>query len=494
MRFLGRALSGFLLLSVTAGLIGLGAWRLYTAVDETANRRPTQARERDYSVDIAILEAGTVTPVISAYGQVTAWRMLEVRAAVKGSIIDISRNFRDGAIVAAGELLFQVDPADFERRVKDAEVALAQAETDWAEAKDTLSLSVAEVKTAQRRLALKKSDLQRKLGLLGKGIVAETALESAKLEVENAQQALNSMLKSRLAAQMSIQSGRLAVERAKILLEDARKALRDTTYRAPFSGPLHEVTATLGKRVSENEKLGVLIDPGSLEVSFRVTDDEFGRLLAEGTSGALKPLRAKMRLDLGNRQISIDGFLDRAASVTDLAKGGRIVFARIAPGAGLQIRPGDFVTVEIFEEPLTNVVRLPVDSISDDGRIFLLTEGDRLEVHQARILRRQVDSVIVTGVPVGREFVKARQPFLAGGVKVRPVRRGAQPPPTHLALSEERRAALVAYVKSLPGMPDHVKQRILRRLAQPKVPVAMVERFERRMKRGRSSRSPGRTP
>lgn len=489
MKFLGRALSGLLLFSVTIGLVGLGVWRLYNAVDETASRRPSQVRERDYNVDVATLEAGIVTPVISAYGQVRAWRMLEVRAAGKGPIIEISRNFRDGAIVAEGELLFRVDPADFERRVKDAEVALAQAETEWAESKDTLSLSVAEVGTAQRQLVLKKSDLQRKTGLMGKGFVAETALEAAKHEAENAQQTLNTKLKSRITARMRIRSGQLAVERAKIVLEDVRKSLRDTAYRAPFAGPLNDVIATLGKRVSENEKLGILIDPASLEVSFRVSDEEFGRLLDDGTAGTLKPLTVKIRLDLGARVISIDGFLDRAASITDLAKGGRTVFARIAPGAGLQIRPGDFVTIEVFEEPLNNVVRLPVDSFTDDGKIFLLADGDRLELHQARILRRQVDSVIATGVPVGREYVRTRQPFLAAGVKVRPLRTGAPPPPTHLALSKERRAALVAFVRQNRRMPDQVKQRILERLAQPKVPIDMVERFEKRMKRRRTGRT-----
>jgi multidrug efflux pump subunit AcrA (membrane-fusion protein) len=488
MKFLGRALSGLVLFSVTVGLIGLGVWKIYSAVDETGNRRPSQARERDYNVDVATIAAGTVTPVISAYGQIRAWRMLEIRAAEKGPIIDISRNFRDGAIVKAGELLFRVDPTDFARRVRDAEIALAQAKTDWSEAKDTLSLSAADVKIARRQLALKKSDLQRKTELKRKGFVAEATLEATKNETENAQQALSTKLQSQITAGMRIQSGGLAVERAKIILEEANKALRDTVYLAPFAGPLNEVIATLGKRVSENEKLGVLIDPASLEVSFRVSDEEFGRLLADGTAGTLRALTVKIRLDLGSRKITIDGFLDRAASVTDLAKGGRTVFARIAPGAGLQIRPGDFVTVEVFEEQLNNVVRVPVDAVTDDGKIFLLADGDRLEVHQARILRREVNSVIVTGVPIGREYVKARQPFLAAGVKVRPLRSGAPPPPTHLVLSKERRDALIAYVKSRRRMPDHVKERILKRLAQPKVPIAMVERFEKRMKGGRKGR------
>ena len=205
MKFLGRALTGLVLFSVTIGLLGAGVWHLYSAVDETSNRRPAQVRERDYNVDVARIEASTVTPVISAYGQVRAWRMLEVRAAGKGPIIEISRNFRDGAIVSAGEVLFRIDPTEFARRVKDAEVALAQAKTDWAEAKDTLSLSTAEVKTARRQLALRKTDLKRKAGLKGKGFVAETTLEAAKHEAENAQQILSTKLKAQVTAHMRIE-------------------------------------------------------------------------------------------------------------------------------------------------------------------------------------------------------------------------------------------------------------------------------------------------
>ena len=38
MKFLGRAISGLVLFSVTVGLLGLGAWRLYTAIEETGDR------------------------------------------------------------------------------------------------------------------------------------------------------------------------------------------------------------------------------------------------------------------------------------------------------------------------------------------------------------------------------------------------------------------------------------------------------------------------
>jgi transposase-like protein len=48
-------------------------------------------------------------------------------------------------------------------------------------------------------------------------------------------------------------------------------------------------------------------------------------------------------------------------------------------------------------------------------------------------------------------------------------------------LSEERRAKLVAFIEGNKRMPKEAKQRVLARLAEPKVPAAMVARIEGRM-------------
>lgn len=467
---------------LTLGLIGIGVWRLTSASEEIGSRPRTPAQERVFNVDVGTLEARTVTPVITAFGQVRAWRKLEIRTAESGPIIEISPNFRDGAIVSENELLFRIDPADHLRRVRDAEVALELAKANLAEASDALPLAVAEVRNSRRQLALKKNNLQRQSRLKGRGIVAEASVDTAELDVNVAEQSLTTKQKAELTARARIRSEELAVERARIGLADADKALQDTVYRAPFSGPLTEVVATLGKRVSQNEKLGVLIDPASLEVSFRVSEEEFGRLLSDGLSGTLRKLRVTAQIDLGTRQITFDGVLDRAASETDLTAGGRTIFARIDADLGLQIRPGDFVSVKVFEEPLENMAVIPAVAATTEGEIFLVTDDNRLELRKTDIVRWQADTLLVRNVPFGREYVAARQPFLAAGVKVKPVRAGAPTEPTHMRLSDDRRNRLIKAVESRTRMPDFVKQRLLETLKKPEVPIAMVERMESRMR------------
>jgi hypothetical protein len=48
-------------------------------------------------------------------------------------------------------------------------------------------------------------------------------------------------------------------------------------------------------------------------------------------------------------------------------------------------------------------------------------------------------------------------------------------------LTEERRAKLMAFVKDNAFMPQEAKDRVLARLAEPQVPLKMIERLESRM-------------
>jgi hypothetical protein len=115
---------------------------------------------------------------------------------------------------------------------------------------------------------------------------------------------------------------------------------------------------------------------------------------------------------------------------------------------------------------------------------LLLTDDNRLEAHRARILRRQDDVMVVAGVPLGREYVTARQPFLAAGVLVKPMRQGEKPAvaPTAIELSADRRKAIKDFIEGRKGLPPDIKDRILKALARPKVPTKMVNRIEARMK------------
>jgi len=259
------------------------------------------------------------------------------------------------------------------------------------------------------------------------------------------------------------------VRRASISVKDSDTSLNETTVLAPFAGRLSEVSATVGGRVANNEKLGVLIDPTALEVKFNIRDDVFGRLVND--RGQLRPLRVTVSLELGERTVDVPGILDRDAPVVDATRGGRVVYARLETGDGTLVRPGDFVAVTVTEPVLNNVVSIPASAISESNRIFVLDNDNRLEEVSVNIVRRFGDQVVIAEPPLGRQYVTAR-----GGDKT-----AGSAPPDMIKLKPERREKLMAFIKENKRIPEDRRQRILANLEKPKVKRAMVERIESRM-------------
>ena len=198
------------------------------------------------------------------------------------------------------------------------------------------------------------------------------------------------------------------------------------------------------------------------------------------------------------RQITeLPAKLDRAGAELAEDKVGRLVFARLVEPDASFVQPGDFVTVRIPERPMDNVATIPAAAATTDGRILLIGADNRLEEVQATLLRHQGDELIVTDVPFGRQYVTARALQLGPGIQVtpaEPVAAGTAAAATDagaaaeapaaateadtIALDDDRRAAIVAFIEASEKMKPEKKAQWLEELSRPEVPRATVEKFE----------------
>ncbi len=87
-------------------------------------------------VDVMTVKREPFTLTTALPGRVEPIRIAEVRARVAGIIL--KRQFEEGSDVAAGQELFQIDPAPFQAAVARAEGQLAQAEAQLAQAQATV--------------------------------------------------------------------------------------------------------------------------------------------------------------------------------------------------------------------------------------------------------------------------------------------------------------------------------------------------------------------
>lgn len=487
MQFLRRSLTGLLLVSLTLALLAYAGVLLSSAVQERMARQPDAGtrQERVFAVNTARATPQAIAPVLTVYGEVQSRRSLELRAKAPGSITQLATAMEDGGQVEKGQFLARIDPADAQSARDRAETDLMDARAEARDAARALDLARDELDAARDQADLQERALKRQRDLEDRGVGTTAAVETAELAAAAARGTVLTRRQAVADAEARIDQAKTSTKRAEIALAEAQRRLDDTTITAEFSGALSDVAVVEGGVMSVNERMATLIDPGALEVAFRVSTPQFSRLLDR--DGQLRRAPVTASLEAFGVDLTASGTVTRASAAVGEGQTGRLVFARLDSAQGL--KPGDFVTVKVAEPVLEAVVRLPATAFGADGAVLALGEDDRLEPLAVTLLRRQGDDVLVRAAPNappldGRRIVAQRSPLLGAGIKVRPLSGSAEAAsddPTTLKLSEERRARLIAYVEGRRDLAQEVRDKLLAQLAQARVPARVVERLETRM-------------
>lgn len=483
MRFLRQSMIGLFLAALSLGLFAYAGFIVSNALQDRLNADVVvpPARERVFAVNLQRAESQTIAPVLETFGEVSSRRTLELRAAIAGRVVALHESFEDAGDVRAGDVLVRIDPADMQSAVDSLSADLADAQAEERDATRGLDLAQAEQAAAEEQVALLQRAYRRQVDLAERGVGTAAAIETAELAAAAARASVLERRQGVAQAEARIDQAATRLSRAGIALAEARRRLADTALEAPFSGTLSDPTIVEGRLVAANERLADLIDPQDLEVSFRVSTTQYARLLEP--DGTLIKAPVSATLDVTGVDMRASGQLARVSAGVEDGQIGRRIFARLTHAPGF--RPGDFVTVQIRENPLADVVDLPASAFGADGTVFVLQGEDRLAVLPVTLVRRQGDRVLVRGAGlVGRDVVTARTPLLGPGAAVRPVQRNAEQSEAvtdMLELSEERRARLMAFVEGSARIPQQTKDRVLAQLAEREVPAQMVARLESRM-------------
>jgi multidrug efflux pump subunit AcrA (membrane-fusion protein) len=484
MRFLGRSLIGVVLMSVTLALLGMAGFSIYSALQARLNdeggSRP--ARERVFAVNVIPFQPQTITPELEVFGQIGSIRALDIRPSVAGIVVEMAENFVDGGVVSQGQLLLRLNPADANSTLLRAQADQSEAEAELRDATRALGLAQDELAATQDQVALRERSLLRQQDLKRRGVGTDANVEVAELANSTSRQAVLGRRQSIAQAEARIDLANTRLQRAKITVADAERGLKDTEITAEFDGVLSDVDVTQGGRATSGQVLGRLIDPSRLEVAFRLSTSQYTRLLGDG--GKLLDSPVSVSLDVLGVDITAKGKITRESAAVADGQTGRVLFATLEAPEGL--RPGDFVTIGITEPALDRVARLPASALDAGNNILILADEDRLETAQVELLRRQGSDVLVRARGLqGREVIAERSPLLGEGIKVRPLRPGADAEvpdaPAMVSLTPERRAKLLAFVEGNKRMPAAAKERVLSQLQKDEVPAQVVERIESRM-------------
>ena len=328
-------------------------------------------------------------------GRTEAVDEVDVRARVQGFLID--RPFQEGETVAAGELLFVIDPAEFEAAVAAA---------------------AAEVQNAEAAYKVAASEAQRARELVEKG--GNLAITEAEIERREGEAA-------RATA---------AIEAAKAALRQAELNLGYTQIRTPITGRVGAGAYDVGNLIGPDS--GVLADVVSLHpiyVSFPVSEQAYLRYLKAEQKPTIVP-----RLRLADRSTYAHegeiAFVDNRVDPTTGTIRARAEF----PNPESLLLPGQFVNVVLTTGDPEERVVVPQAAVQQNQSgpfVLVVGEDNRVEARQIQTgARIGPDLVVEEGLARGETVIVQGLQKARPGAEVNPTPISEEAPPEATAAIE----------------------------------------------------------
>jgi len=162
-------------------------------------------------------------------------------AGVSGRIVEVA--VHENQQVAAGDLLFRIDPEPYRIAVDAADAALASARLQVEQLRAAYEQAVAAATAARDDVSFKQKALDRVKGLLAKGVSSQAGFDAAENDLHAAEQAA-SQAEQRIQAALAALGGdaRIATDKHPMVLaagarlEQAKLDLANTEVRAPVAG------------------------------------------------------------------------------------------------------------------------------------------------------------------------------------------------------------------------------------------------------------------
>ena len=350
---------------------------LAVSLSGCGDKPPQQAASAPPPVTVAQPTKRTVTDWDEFTGRFDAVDEVQVRARVGGFVTNIE--FRDGAFVNTGDLLYIIDPRPFEAVAEQADGQLADA---------------------RAKAELAKRDLDRGLALVQTSAVSEQV-------VDQRRQALQAAHAAETIAEGALKAAQLNVEFTHVL--------------APIAGRVSRHLVSVGNLVQGSEGSSTLLtsivslDP--IYVYFDMDEAtylKYNRLYFEGKRPSSRENPNPVQVTLtGETKPSHDGkvdFLDNRLDVSTGTLRGRAVI----PNKDYSILPGQFGRVRLIASAPYEALLLPDTAIATDQSrkiVFVVKDDDTVEAKPV------VLGPLDEGLRVVREGLKPEDRVIVDGLQ-----------------------------------------------------------------------------
>lgn len=369
---------------------------------------------------------------IEVEGVATPFRQISIAAEISGRIKFKSPLFEEGNFIAAGTVIAEIDPVDYEIAVRRLKEELRQANNALEEWKVDRENVLHQIDLAEKDAELARKDVERITTLVNRKAIADTELDRA-LRTELAAQTALLQFRNQLRA-LDAREARLISARDLQLaaLERAERDLARTKIVAPCDGTVITENVEQDGYVQAGATIAVFNDVSAAEIACNLQLDDLFWIWGTRDGDAILE-RAKndpsAYYEFPATKVSVEfpfqglvavweGTLTRFAGtgvdprtrtipcrvhVENPSKGELRSAAGVAPH-GLVAPPlttGMFVTIRAFTKPHAPLLDLPADAVRSGDVAWVMRDG-RLHITKLQVARRTRDHrVLVYAAPDG---------------------------------------------------------------------------------------------
>jgi multidrug efflux pump subunit AcrA (membrane-fusion protein) len=369
----------------------------------TAADRP-QSAPAPVAVQATAAIEQPIARFISATGSLTAEDQAGVAAETPGRVV--ATPVERGTPVSEGTELVRLSSTETDAQLREAEANAAQIEARLGQpATTSFDVNVVpEVQNAKASSALAESEFNRIQSLLAQRVVSQSEFDQRKTQLEASRQQLDA---AKNAAAQQYQS--LLAARARVTL--AKKALADTSVRAPFAGIVAERTVSVGDYVTKGLKVATVVRVTPLRVRLTIPEQFVSAI------GVGQPVNFAVDSYPGRQ---FQGAVKYVSPALEANQRSLTVEASV-PNPDGALKPGLFATARIEQTQKTPGVLVPVAAVQTSAgtsRVYVVN-GDHVDERIVTI-GQSLDALVevTNGLKAGDRVATKNVTTLADGTKV----------------------------------------------------------------------------
>jgi membrane fusion protein (multidrug efflux system) len=316
-------------------------------------------------------------------GTITGFVNAQIRPQVTGYLL--RQTYNNGDLVQPGQVMFEIDPRQFQAALDQAQGELAKAEAQQGKT---------------------QIDVNRYTPLAKQGAVSQQELDNA--------------VQANLGAKAQVDAARAAVQTAKL-------NLGWTKVTSPIQGIAGIAIAQVGNLVEPTTELTTVSQLDPIKVKFPVAEQEYLRYVRgvqEGTRQAEKGRAGTLELILADGSVFPHrGAVEVVGREVD-PRTGTLTIEGYFPNPDNILRPGGYAKVRAVIDSLPNALVVPQAALQDfQGamQVAVVTPDNKVEIRNVTTGPRSgPDWVITDGIKPGERVIVEGLQKVRGGMTVNP--------------------------------------------------------------------------